>query len=621
MEAYLIVNMTSYKQVSFAGGMNLLLDDSRLPVSFRYKEGDIPYDITYNQYRLGINCRTRFDIVQPIPSSVVDETAPSGIKQGLITFGNYLILFAAGKAYYKLITLSQPQWNPMPRFSMNSAAPRYWTCQVPQNTTLYGRLAGVGSYAVPDSNPVTTLSFANGQLPIQQVSLADAQTSFGTAAGIVVQDGITQPWFIYIDQNGMLTSRQTQNYDQWSFPIDPTTLDMTGPDDREYVPVGTYMSWYNGILFIVDPTYTYIYRSVSGRPLDFVVAVDENGQKAGDAAYTSYSVGVAGITAMAAVGQSLFVAAGGASTYLITVNQTPNAPQIFGEYLFNRQVLFNANCVTEQGIITISGGLNNTGSPDTLFIDANGLRSFNAVETLQNEGRNSVFSATIQSLFQGITQTAVQNGLSSPVGWCSAINFNDYAIFSVNTIYGYVLVIYDTINNVFQAIDKVQLGNHAVKQFASINVTELSLWAITDDDRVVNLYAGEEFDQPWVRFGAVASQDPKKELKVVDFRAIFENITEDITVTAYLFTNNRFNKKRTFTLKYVKPVTTYDGESVGPDVGTQTNSIRFPFPESTTGWKSFIVLTWNTGASLNSVSIDTSDSTPVQPIATQQVAG
>ena len=78
--------MSDFRQTSFSGGMNLLLDDTRLPVAFKYKEGDTPYDITYNQYRLGLNVRTRFDVAQPINSSVVDTSAPSGLKQGIVNF-------------------------------------------------------------------------------------------------------------------------------------------------------------------------------------------------------------------------------------------------------------------------------------------------------------------------------------------------------------------------------------------------------------------------------------------------------------------------------------------------------------------------------------------------------
>lgn len=612
--------MASYKQTSFSGGLNLLLDDTRLPVSFHYKEGETPYDVTYNQYRIALNARTRFDVVTPVQSSVVDTSAPSGIKQGLVQFGDYLVLFVAGAAYYKLVT-AVSGWQLIGDFSMNATAPRYWTVEVPVNTTLYARLAGTQVNGSTVDGDATSYTYGPplASLPINQVNLINATTTFGLNPGILVQDGITQPQFIFVDNNNIIQCRVTQDYSQWSFPLDPTTLQLTGPDEREYVPIGTYMAYYNGILFIVDPTLTYLYRSVSGRPLDFVVNVDENGQAGGDASTTSYSVGVSGITCLFVTpGNALFVAAGGAANFLVTLNQTPNAPTIFGEYTFNRQLLFNAACITDRGIINISGGPNSPNSGDTVFVDASGLRSFNAIETLENEGRNSVFSATVQSLFTGITQTAMVENTDT-VGWCSAVNFNDYAIFSVNTIFGYVLVIYDTINGVYQALDTLQLGNHAAKQFVAITTPSLYLYAITDDDRVVQLYAASGTDIPTMRFGAVCSQDPKKELKVINFRAILSGITANMSVTATLFTNNRLDQCYTTNIEYTPPVKPYTGVPIGNDVGPQTNNIMFSFPSAQQGWKAFVVLTWTGTASLNSVAIETMDETPMQPLTTQAV--
>jgi len=590
--------MSDYKQTSFAGGMNLLLDDTRLPVSFKYKEGSSPYDITYNQYRLGLNVRTRFDVCSPVPSAVTDTTCPAGLKQGLVAFGNYIICFIAGTAWYKLN--GYPGWTQIQNFSMSKTAPRYWTVAVPLNTTNYARVA------------VATSNVATANNPILQVTQANVIAgSFGNNPGLLVQDNINQAQFIYLDVTGTVQCRTTQTYNQWSFPIDSKTLQMTGPDNREYVPVGNYMEWFNGILFIVGQDRTSIYRSVSGRPLDFVVNVDIAGQKGGDATTTSYSVGVSGITAMRAMpGNMLFVAAGGAACFGVTLNTTPNAPTLFGEYTFIRNILFNANCITERGIIDVLG--------DSVFIDANGIKSFNSVEQQQNEGRNSVFSSTIQSLFTNVYQSATfDQGYAT--GWCSAINFDNYAIFSVKTTLGYALVIYDTINSVWSSLDELQVGNHAVKQFASITIDSLSLFAITDDDRLVQLYADGNKDTATIRLGAVCEQDPKKELKVAQVRAILTNITSDYSVTCSLFTNNRLDYTQTQSFKYTAPVNPYVGTPIGTDVGTQTNNIMFSFPNSSQGWKSFIVLSWTGGGSLSSTSITTVDGTPMQPLMTQAV--
>lgn len=600
--------MAKYKQTSFAGGLNLLLDDTRLPVSFKYKEGDTPYDVTYNQYRIGKNIRTRFDICSPIQSVLVDNAAPNGIKQDLLTFGNYIIIFVGGLAYYRLNTATS--WTQITGFSMHKTVPRYWTIAVPLNTTLYARASAATSGSIPQSN-------ANA--PITQVNQTNfIAATFGNNPGLLVQDGVNQPQFIFLDpnNNGAVTCRTTQSYNQWTFPVDPTTLQLTGPDNREYVPIGTYMEWFNGILFVVAPDLTNIYRSVSGRPLDFVINVDQNGQKGGDATTTSFSVGVSGISAMRAIpGNTLFVAAGGGICFSITLNTTANAQTIFGEPTFIRTIMFNANCITERGMVDIP---NADGTTDSLFIDANGLRSFAAISQLNNEGRNSVFSSAVQGLFTGIFQSAMFNE-ASPPGWCSAINFDNYAIFSVNTTMGYLLVVYDTINKVYASLDTEQLGNHAAKKFAAITIGTLALYAITDDDRVVQLYAAKINDVSTVRLGAVWSQEPEKELKLIDCRAILSNITQDCSITATLFINNRLESSQTVDITYVPPQNPYTGTNIGNDINTMTIPIRFPFPNSGQGWKAFVVLSWNNGASLNAVSISTEDITPMQSLKTQAV--
>ncbi len=604
--------MSDYKQSSFAGGLNLLLDDTRLPVSFKYKEGDTPYDITYNQYRLGLNLRSRFDVAEPILSSVEDYSAPAGIKQGILTFGNYIIIFCAGLCYYKLN--GTQGWYTVSGFSMNPNAPRFWFVAVPLNTTNYARAAiptattVVASTVTTPNEPTVTTTINNGPLSANAPILTVPQTNyiaatFGNNPGLLVQDGSTQPQFLFINNVGQIQCRVTQTYAQWSFPIDDTTLQLTGPDMREYVPIGTYMEWYNGILFIVDPNFSQIYRSVSGRPLDFVIDVDENGQAAGDATYTSTSVGVNGITCLKALASNiLFVSAGGGACFSITLNTTPNAPTIFGEYTFIRTQLFNSNCINEKGLIDVTG--------DTVFIDANGLRSFNAVEQQQNEGRNSVFSSTIQRLFKNITQQD---------GFASAISFDNYALFSVNTTLGYCIIVYDTNSSVFQALDVNQLNGFAAKQFASISVTTLSLFAITSNDKVYQLYANTVDDPTTIRLGAVCSQDPKKELKVETFRAVFSECTEEFTVTASLFTNNRLDQQISNTYQYNAPTQTWTGPYIGDDIGTQVVNAVFPFPNAQNGWKAFIVLSWTGTGKLTNTCMTTQDITPANPLLTQSV--
>jgi hypothetical protein len=187
-------------------------------------------------------------------------------------------------------------------------------------------------------------------------------------------------------------------------------------------------------------------------------------------------------------------------------------------------------------------------------------------------------------------------------------------------VYGYVLVVYDTINGNWQSLDTQQLGNHAAKQFAAITAPNLALYAITDDDRIVQLYCADTFDTSTIRFGSLCNQDLSKELKMIDFRCILDDFSENSTVTASVFTNNRYDGSLTQNIRYVPPVTKYTGPNIGDDVGTQSNSLFFPVGQkSTQGWKSFVTLTWTGGGSINSCGALTQDLTPLVSPRTQAV--
>jgi len=331
------------------------------------------------------------------------------------------------------------------------------------------------------------------------------------------------------------------------------------------------------------------------------------GQAGGDATTTSYSVGVGGITALHALPNSgLLVSAGGGGMFLVTLNQSPTAPTLFGEYTFNRQVLFNASCVNERGIIDIPSA---SGTTDTLFIDANGIRSMAAASVDKgNEGRNGIFSANVQGLFKGLTQVD---------GAVCATYFDNYAIFGVNTTLGYGLLVYDTVNSCYQSLDIAQLNGAGAKQFAANTISGLNLFAITTDDYLYQLYAATAYDKAYIRLGSVCNLNPKKELKVSECRVIMTNITQECDVSVSLFTNNRYDETLISKIGYSAPSNIYTGQSVGTDIGTQTNSILFSFVEASQGWKSCVAISWTGGASLNTVSIGTIDYTPMQPLTTQ----
>jgi hypothetical protein len=623
-----------FKQASFSGGMNLLVDDTRLPVESKYKLGDNPYDIGYNQYREAFNVRNRYDVLRPILNGDLDYAAPVGIKQEITTFGNYIILFVGGFAFYRYYT--DTGWRQIVGFRMSTTAPRYWTCVIPLGTTNYVRLAKAGVLNTLTTNPA-------GGVELSTVQGAAA----GNNPGLLVQDNINQSQFIFLDNLGNIQVRTTQSFTQWyiTYTTDANTAVAVDVyrnilDNREYVPIGNAMAWNNGVLYITSKDFGSIYRSVSGRPLDFVINItnhlatnagieswtyvdpitgksevvsippltqiaggshDTTFFPGGDATTTSYSVGVGGIACIRPMASGgLFVAASNAN-FSVTPNTTPNAPTLFGEYTLVRTFLFNATCLSDRAILDSVG--------DTKFIDLTGIRSFNAVQQQQNEGRNSQFSATVNAAFSGITQDP---------SLAACILYDNYELYAINTIFGSVILVFDTILGVWTSFDTTQTGGKRIKALSKIELTIQRLYAITEDDKFYTLYQSVDYAPASVRLGSYASV-PNTSHNVNDIRLVLNNITADCTVSAIPFTDNRLSKGgvQTKDIYYKAPVYPYTGLINMADLNTQVSNVLFSFPNGQTGWKSFPLIEWTGGGSLTYVSMNIKESQTMNPLMSQ----
>lgn len=566
--------MGVYNQKSFAGGMNLRVDDTRL---------------ANDEYRAAFNCRNRVDTLEPILQSVEDPAAPAGLKQGILTFGEYIIIFVAGYAYYRHYTATG--WVKIDGFRMNATAPRYWYEEIPVALTIYKRSL--------DATAATTI---NNGIVIEFVEGA----SQGNLSGLLVQDNINQPQFIYLDDNGYVKCRTTQDYSQWSVDWAAYTAEK---DKREYVPIGNAMKYVDGILYIVNQQKTKLLRSVSGRPLDFVVNVTVDGDKGGDADTTAYSVGVGRVQTLHSLADgSLFVGAGNAN-FAISKNMTPNAPTIFGEYTFIRRFLFNATCLDDRCVIDTLG--------DTRFIDLGGIRSFNAILQQQNEGRNSIFSIKLNAALGQLRQSQ---------GSAAAIYYDNYELYAINTIFGNVIAVYDSVNEIWVAFDTNQARGAAIKQFAKIELDIQRLFAITDDNKLYTLYSSDSYDTAAVRPPSVNANtiNPETEnllqqnVKPVDFRAVLNGITEDCTASLTTFVDNRLTDSiKVKNISFTESANPYDGQMDLPDVDTQLSNLYWTMPNAALGWKCFYLLSWTGGAALTQIAATVKVETPMNPLATQ----
>jgi hypothetical protein len=436
------LNKSEYNQQSFIGGMNLLLEDTHL---------------SSTQYVAGFNLRNRYDRLDGVLKSLEDTNIPQGIIQEFTTFGNYELIFVSGAAYYKFFR--NKVWFKITTFGMDRSAPRYWSKAIPVATTNYYRIAATST--------VNAQAFPNSAGSINLLNVAGA--AGGNLPGLLVQDNINQPQFIFINALGIPEARITQTYDEWAitFTDATNTAIATDGDQREYVPIGNAMEWVDGILYVVSPDFTQILRSVSGRPLDFVVNVSNalvtgapfTQSGGGDAYTTSYSVGVGGITTVRAMADgSLFVGASNAC-FSVSKDKANNALLEFGEYRFIRTFLFNATCLSDRAIFDSTG--------DTRFIDLTGVRSFNSIAQTNNEGRNTPFTSTIKGAFGTEDDPIIQSPTAS-----AAILYNDYELYAVTTIFGPAIAVYDTINNCWCSFDMLQTGGKKVKIFGKIELTD-----------------------------------------------------------------------------------------------------------------------------------------------------
>lgn len=589
---------SEYNQESFLGGMNLLGDDSRLQP---------------NQYRAGFNLTNRYDVLDPMLKSKKDVSAPPGLKQELVTFGNFEILFVAGEAFYKFY-LSEG-WTQIDGFQMSPTAPRLWSVAIPVSTTNYVRIAAIGTTNVATADP-------NGKIQLSNVAAA-AQ---GNLPGLLVQDNISQPLFIFLDANGFIQCRTTQSFGQWGITFTDATNTVVAPngDQREYVPIGNSMTWEDGVLYITAQDGESIYRSVSGRPLDFVVNVVNTlalnapftQLPGGDATTTSYSVGVGGISCLRPMSSGgIFVAASNAN-FLVTKNMSQNAPTIFGEYTFIRTFLFNSTCLSDRVIFDSIG--------DTRFVGLTGVRSFNAISQTLNEGRNVAFTATIAGAFGSEDSPIIQDASAA-----AAILYNDYELYAVNTIFGPTIVKYDTLSQCWSSFDIGQADGKAIKILAKIELTVRVLYAVTTDDELYQLYVGPETDEASFRSVGICANilyadsnvklaNPKSEIKLGMIRAIINRLTQTSECSVVPYVNNRLANvsESTKVIKYEAPADVDDSPTRLPDVNTQLMNILWTTPNCKQGWKVFLVFKWTSG-SFTQFSTEMADTTPMNPINSQ----
>ncbi len=459
-----------YSQADFSGGMNLLDPDIALQP---------------NEYGLATNLRNRQGALEAINGAIEDEDAPSGNKQGIFAYEDFVLVFNNGNAYFKNIVTDGP-WTQVVDFNLLPSVDYIYAEVVPVSTFNFER-------RLQESNRI------DGSSTETNVNTTAIKIN-GTAAGLVCQDGESQPYLI----NSVGIGRKTQKYSEWV------------TSNREYVPVMRQMKYHGGILYGVAKDGIRLLRSVTGRPLDFVVNITVNGEKGDDAFSTAYSVGTNQITCLSSLKTGELFVGTKYSCHPVDINYDKT---IFGEPTFRNNKAFAAGIVNQHSFLDIR--------TDYTMIDEDGIRSWNAIFIQDNEGRNSNFSLKISKVLAGILQDATTT---------ASIVFDNYSIYAINTIYGNRLAIYDNIRQQWVALDNLGIG--AIKQFAIARQSgSPTLYAITAT-KVYKLYTGTTA-QASVRFRALNSGNSGIGVKVEGAFVTFDRPTVDDTVSMKEIYNNQ----------------------------------------------------------------------------------
>ena len=565
------------------GGMNMSVDDTRL---------------SNEEYKFAKNVRNRFGTLEGI-KNVNDISGDIGAFtsnppiQNIYSIGEFVFLFFDGGCKYRKPLNPDSTW-----------------------AVLYAggtmdRSAEIFVQAVPAS----TQNFLRKETRVAGASLElDVNTAVQTTvAAIVVQDGTSQPRIIEL-AGGLATDRASKTYAEWS---DGTKT------SREYVPIGKQMTFFNNKMFIVSPDGTLIYHSVSGRPLDFVIPIDTDGNKVnsdetiGGAPGSSYTVGYNVITAMTVMNnEALFVSTQGGS-YGVTLDYELT---VFAEPMFKKQFLFTANSINQRSFVDLLG--------DFAFIDPEGLRSFNAVVQSKNEGRNSIFSLKVARLFKDIVQDTKK---------CAAIVYDDYALFACNTIFGHGILVYDTLTQQFVSFDQLTDDSNGnigpVIEFAKVETNnKRELFAITHGTttssgepayKCVKLFEGSNYATTYVETRAFCTNDTRVEQKPQELRLLFNKVQSASSVTAMQRVNDEVTpatsagtQAKTLAVQAAPVKFSADFPVVwsGPKM---IQNLLYNFQSGQQGWKISYTLKWTNGINLSNIQLQTQDITPMNPMLSQ----
>lgn len=442
--------MQPLTQTDFTGGMTAAADSAKTPA---------------NAYRILLNGRVRRNAITGAFAPVRIET-PNVVHQAVFASDDQLILVAGGEIY-KLEDADKISKIPN-SLLLSQTADVVYHVDTPAATN---QLVGLDDAAVYASESTTTPECT------------------------ILQDGLSQP-ALFFSQG---VARRAQTYAEWT------------PALREYVPIGKQMCHSGKVTYIVSQDGRKIYRSVSGRPTDFVININNAGAKRGDAETTYTAVSAAKTKALVAGQNGGFLAFTGAYAYAGTPDSSLRL--IFGELQIRPQELFPIGAIG-QNSFTMARGM-------SVFVSPQGIQSFDQVLQLQQESNNTPFGAQIVDY------------IIRPITYAATATADDYTFFGLETIFGDGVLVYDNQLETFVSIDLVG----RVKEFAVVQQAGRSrVFFITTANELFELplYSGARKAYS-VYFGERTAGSPRSLMSISKVVLGFNNIRAAgaVTVEAY----------------------------------------------------------------------------------------
>jgi hypothetical protein len=511
-----------YSQSDFSGGLFTQFDATKTP---------------RNSYPLALDVQMRRNVVKP-RNRHAKQVTPEGEFHGLYAVGSQLYLFVAGEAYVRDVA-SDIYFNEISGWTAIDSSIRVYAERLPITFNLFNRRA--------TSVEVTTLYF---------------NTSIAAYPECLwVGNGRDAEQVIYPDG----TAEIIGDYDAWS------------QNDPSYVPIGTVRVFTADKGFVMSPDGLKLYTSVTGRPTDYVIQIDNAGNKVSDA--NSFYTGISAetVTALKAADNGTVIATTAFGTFTITPDYNTT---FYGEPFLRVRPLFPVGAVNDRSFVNLNG--------DVAFISFTGIHTFNQTRQDRVESSNAPLGRKIFGL------------LANPQSDTCAVDFDDNALFAVNTIYGRGVMVYDNSLEQFTSLD-LSFGH--VTQFAVVNDPVLGprLFFINAANELYEAYADDTKLAGRIYIGDFTAAGSGIDSRIDSVFLTFTNILAGGQVKCSLWIDgeNRGEQVQTVTASDLPA-----GDDAIPRIDVlNTQQLQFNFSAQNEGARIGVWIEWDADMELSTVSL------------------